>query len=390
MDLFKDSAAAHVDLWGGVLVFALCGALVFSSARRVNAVRLWKHHPYRQEVGRYVTTAAFACSILFAIAAFSHMLRWPVYGKPIVGAVALGLFMLIVVIWRTVYLRGLREFESRWPEVAQPRAELPKVKLRRSELVWFAAAVGGLTAYLGFFTAPWTQSFHLGTFLLGGLVGVVISCLYLVVMNDTARLERSFRSRGRKAETSDRARELLWWIVGAGFTLVAVGGLYMDTRPTPPPPRGSQPAGVETFTELGRLHVQGNVSYDRSPPAGGDHAPVWLNCGVYDQPVSNENVVHSLEHGAVWIAYQRSLSSAAVASLRDLVESQYDGSGRYVILSPVPGLESPVVATAWGHQLKLHHASDPRIKQFIEYFREGPQDLESGAPCIGGTGSPIS
>ena len=116
---------------------------------------------------------------------------------------------------------------------------------------------------------------------------------------------------------------------------------------------------------------------------------MWLNCGIYDQPVPDVNAVHSLEHGAVWITYAPSLAATDVHALGALVASKYDGAQRYVILSPYPGLPAPAVATAWGHQLSLQSPSDPRIGQFIDYFREGPQDLEPGAACSGGVGSPV-
>jgi len=35
-------------------------------------------------------------------------------------------------------------------------------------------------------------------------------------------------------------------------------------------------------------HVGGEVDYDQSPPAGGDHDPAWPECGVYDEPTSPE------------------------------------------------------------------------------------------------------
>jgi hypothetical protein len=141
--------------------------------------------------------------------------------------------------------------------------------------------------------------------------------------------------------------------------------------------------GVVTFANLDRNHVNGQVTYPQIPPVGGNHAPIWLNCGIYTFAVHNENAVHSLEHGAVWITYQPGLSAADVMRLQNLVR----GHG-YVILSPYDGLPSPVVASAWGVQLKVNSAADPRLAQFIAKYEQGPQTPEPGAPCSGGTGTP--
>jgi len=78
--------------------------------------------------------------------------------------------------------------------------------------------------------------------------------------------------------------------------------------------------------------VTGTAKYDRNPPAGGAHNDVWLNCGVYGRPVRNENAVHALEHGAVWITYRGSLAPAAIITLRRFVETHYKGTDRYLIL----------------------------------------------------------
>ncbi len=141
----------------------------------------------------------------------------------------------------------------------------------------------------------------------------------------------------------------------------------------------SPPEGVQTFGTLSRDHTELPVTYPQSPPVGGAHSPVWQNCGVYDKPVGNVHGVHSMEHGAVWITYQPNLPADQVDILRKQAEQSY------VLVSPYPNLPSPVVASAWSNQLKLDSASDPRLDQFVRYFRGGPQTPEPGAPCTGGT-----
>jgi Protein of unknown function (DUF3105) len=142
-------------------------------------------------------------------------------------------------------------------------------------------------------------------------------------------------------------------------------------------------SGVQSFSGLTRNHVTGTVNYPQTPPVGGDHDPTWLNCGTYTAPVRNENAVHDLEHGAVWITYQPDLDQADVSKLTKFATGQ-----TYLDLSPYPGLPAPVVASAWGKQLKLTSASDPRLAAFVKKYKQGPQTPEPGAPCTGGTGTP--
>ena len=147
---------------------------------------------------------------------------------------------------------------------------------------------------------------------------------------------------------------------------------------------------------LGHTHVTGPVRYAVTPPVGGDHNGIWLNCGVYDKPVPDENAVHNLEHGAVWITYQPSLPQAEVSQLRafagrQTVLSPAGASGsRYIDLTPFPGLPAPIVASSWGFQLRLSSPADPRLQQFVNKFRASQQySPEYGGSCTGGTGTPL-
>ena len=141
--------------------------------------------------------------------------------------------------------------------------------------------------------------------------------------------------------------------------------------------------GVTEYTALSRDHVGETVSYDQTPPVGGSHNPVWQNCGVYTETIANENGVHSLEHGAVWITYRPDLPDLEVRTLQALTRQ----SG-FRLLSPYPDLPSPIVISAWGYQLQVEQADDPRLKDFIEQYELSPQGPEPGAPCTGGVGQP--
>jgi len=143
--------------------------------------------------------------------------------------------------------------------------------------------------------------------------------------------------------------------------------------------------GLQTYPGLARDHVSGAVVYPQTPPVGGNHSAIWQNCGVYSAPVPNENAVHSLEHGAMWITYRPDLPAAQIATISDDVSGQ-----PYGLVSPYPGLPSPIVASAWGVQLKLNSASDPRLKSFIDTYKSGSHAPEPGGECTGGTGTPLT
>jgi hypothetical protein len=140
--------------------------------------------------------------------------------------------------------------------------------------------------------------------------------------------------------------------------------------------------GVKRVTYDGSQHVtaQQRVAYDQSPPFGGPHDQAWANCAgtVYDKAVRNESMVHSLEHGAVWIAYDPDkIKGGALDTLKKKVDGQ-----PYMMLSPYPGLDKPISLQSWGHQLKLDKADDERIDQFITSLREnGFQNPEDGGRC---------
>ncbi len=189
-----------------------------------------------------------------------------------------------------------------------------------------------------------------------------------------ARLREERARRGRRTKMG----------VGVGVS-VAVLAVAGGTTAAVLANRSSQVdlSAVKTYQFPSPKHVTGTVAYAQSPPAGGDHDPTWLNCGIYTAAVRNENAVHDLEHGAVWITYRPDLPAAQITALQTVARGQ-----TYVTLSPYKELPGPVVVTAWGKQLILTGAADNRLPAFIAKYKQGPQTPEPGAPCTGGTGTP--
>ncbi|CAM05473.1 uncharacterized protein DUF3105 [Saccharopolyspora erythraea NRRL 2338] len=189
------------------------------------------------------------------------------------------------------------------------------------------------------------------------------------------------------------------WVLIAGVTVVLIiAGVvfgYVGMRAadkqalavfTPsqqnPDPSKAIP-GVQLANYPAQQHVTQaqRVAYDQNPPFGGPHDGIWADCTgvVYPQPVRTENMVHSLEHGAVWIAYDPAkVDAAGVEELGKRVEGK-----PYTMMSPYPGMDSPISVQSWGHRLKVDKADDQRIDQFITALRQNGFGVypEIGGSC---------
>lgn len=173
-------------------------------------------------------------------------------------------------------------------------------------------------------------------------------------------------------------------IIGAGVVAIIAAFIVVIVLDFRSGAAGGPPSGVEDIDvgEAGQ-HTEGEVDYEQTPPAGGEHNPVWQNAGFYSEPIRNETAVHTMEHGAVWITYNPDLPQGQVEELREIA------SGREcVLVSPYPGLDAPVVASAWGKQIELEGAEDPALNRFIGTYLRGEQTPEPGAACTGGVGEP--
>ncbi len=139
--------------------------------------------------------------------------------------------------------------------------------------------------------------------------------------------------------------------------------------------------GVEAYEIDDNSHVEGSVDYDQSPPVAGPHNPVWVNCDFYRGEVPNENAVHTLEHGVVWITYG-DVDDDTLEDLDDLA-----GDNDRLLVSEYPDQDAPLVLTAWNRQMAVEDLDDDRAEVFVAtYTGEDSVAPEPGASCEGGVG----
>ncbi|PVE13934.1 DUF3105 domain-containing protein [Streptomyces scopuliridis] len=197
----------------------------------------------------------------------------------------------------------------------------------------------------------------------------------------------------RRAERARERRSRIITITASAVVVAALvaGGAYLLNKESDKKEQEQAAAKAPVKDEkswdakkLGRNHVTEAVTYPMTPPVGGDHHQVWMNCqgDVYKEAVQDVNAVHSLEHGAVWVTYNDKASDADVKALGEKVEKT-----PYSFMSPVKNQAGALMLSAWGKQVTVDSATDPRVDQFFTKYVQGEQTPEPGAACTGGMGA---
>ena len=190
----------------------------------------------------------------------------------------------------------------------------------------------------------------------------------------------------KKRQASEKRNRVIGIVTGsvAAVGVLALVITMVVTNGTPKvSPDAIEITGLQNYPNVVAGHVEGAVDYAQNPPAGGEHAAAWLNCGIYTEPVPNENAVHAQEHGAVWVTYNPDqVTGDDLKALQDSVPSTYS------VLSPMPDLQSPVVISAWANQVELDGVDDPRLQDFVDKFWQAGDSPEPGASCSGGVDAP--
>lgn len=196
------------------------------------------------------------------------------------------------------------------------------------------------------------------------------------------------QERMQKYQKNRRDMMLIkWGTIALGIVVIGALGFagygYVRDRDL-----NREPDDVVVYEYAAANHLEGEIDYSAQPdyqgeipPAGGAHNSTPQQCAVYDNPIRDEAVIHSLEHGAVWITYQPTLPQDQINGLKSLAEGD-----PYMMMSPYEGLPAPIVLTAWNHQLQMQSFDKDTVERFIRSYKNNRQVTpEFGASCNGTT-----
>ena len=125
------------------------------------------------------------------------------------------------------------------------------------------------------------------------------------------------------------------------------------------------------------MHIdidESHSPYNSNPPTSGWHYQQPAEWGIYQEELPDEQVVHNLEHGGVWVSYNPKISEEQKQFLENLLA----GYTTKIILSPRDKNDADLSLVAWGRILELQAPLVPEqediIIQFIEtYKNKGPE-----------------
>lgn len=167
------------------------------------------------------------------------------------------------------------------------------------------------------------------------------------------------------------------------------------------------PAPGNRVKDEGREHVSINevekTIYNSNPPTSGQHTVTWVKPGIYKEPQSEGELLHSLEHGYVVIHYNCAVhkkaeeeglgspsadfvpfkiatgsavnESEACKTLITELENIANKKKLFkLVVVPRPQLDTTIALTAWNYIDKFDSFDKKRIEKFIDYHRDhGPE-----------------
>lgn len=187
------------------------------------------------------------------------------------------------------------------------------------------------------------------------------------------RMRRKEERRG--AEESARRRKkimrVVWWIVGIGAMGALIGGIVWAVVANKPAPLGEDFS--RAITNEGATHVKEGekVTYQSNPPTSGNHWPDPLRDGIYKEEKPDEAIVHSMEHGRVWISYRPDIPN----NIKEQLHATAKREAR-VILAPRTANTADIALAAWNRldAFSKEEFNESRVRDFIRRYRDkGPE-----------------
>jgi len=162
--------------------------------------------------------------------------------------------------------------------------------------------------------------------------------------------------------------------------VIVVAGYYLVSKKSPEEIAFEQKVDevslegkVEEFKIEGVNHISSKetVLYKTNPPTSGPHWSTPADWRFYDKKLPDEQLVHNLEHGGIWITY-KDLDKGSINKLKSIAKNNNNS----VVITKRDENEDSVVVASWGRMMKLVEVDKALIQKYIDtYINQSPEKL---------------
>ncbi|MBI4158542.1 MAG: DUF3105 domain-containing protein [Candidatus Yanofskybacteria bacterium] len=200
-------------------------------------------------------------------------------------------------------------------------------------------------------------------------------------LTNKERYELRRQEKDEIRESSAQKRMVKKYLMLAGVLLVVfavIYGVYILSK-------SSEPEGEDfsrAIPDMGRNHITDgsvpSVAYNSNPPTSGEHYGTPARPGFRESVIADGNLIHSLEHGLVWVSYHPRIGEEA-DKLRDITSP-------LVVVTPREANDADIAVASWG-RLDTFNLEDgiiddddlQRINDFVKrYANKAPERIPPG------------
>ena len=158
-------------------------------------------------------------------------------------------------------------------------------------------------------------------------------------------------------KNKQQSNKIMQRIIGVAAASGLVYGLIALSRQN----ESARPG--EAFPSQGEQHIavgSAHPAYNSNPPTSGWHYATPADWGVHVNELPDEQILHNLEHGGIWISY-KGIADAEKAELERI--SRTDSK---IIVTPRSANDSAIALASWGRVQKLMEFDAAVIVKFIK------------------------
>ncbi|MEX2145128.1 MAG: DUF3105 domain-containing protein [Candidatus Spechtbacterales bacterium] len=172
-------------------------------------------------------------------------------------------------------------------------------------------------------------------------------------------LRRQEKQKFAEGELRKRTfKKISLWLIGLLVIGSSIYGLILLAS------KAEKERPGQSYSILGEEHIEVGAShpdYNSNPPTSGWHYGSPAEWGVYDRELPDEQLIHNLEHGGIWISY-KDIDEDTKAKLA-AIGKKYPGS---VIITPRSANDSKIALASWGRLQNLENFDETAIIDFIK------------------------